>query len=155
MRNCDRRFAVIGIAFSVLTIGCGINSHFVAAQARQTIAHVQTVHETDAARARWETAKTEFPECVYEDGSGGAVPCWWDGATSGLANGGRSYIIWATPDWDDPEGDTALNEWEWCVDTIEENDPERYEAEFDACDRAYEAAYEAQFIITYFPQGGE
>ena len=46
-----------------------------------------------------------LPECVYEDGSGGPTPCYWDGKTSGNGKG-DSYIIEAPkakpapePDW--------------------------------------------------------
>lgn len=36
---------------------------------------------------------TALPPCVYEDGSGGPIPCYWDARTRG--NGiGESYAVW-------------------------------------------------------------
>lgn len=42
--------------------------------------------------AHADTEPAPLPPCAYEDGSGGPVPCYWDGSSMG--NGiGDSYIV--------------------------------------------------------------
>ena len=37
-----------------------------------------------------------LPDCTYEDGSGGPVPCVWDASERGNGEG-RSYVVWEAP----------------------------------------------------------